>query len=166
LASLTGDENALHTLRDGAFDLSDHSYARVYGTTASSGQTIEPEPPPGLAAEPLLALIESADGQVAAQAGYLLALLARPEGLPPLVAWWRTKAASSPAAMRLVYRAISRLDDASQVPVLREIYSRLNTDQNRDRLPEFYWTIRGMTGPEILTLRKTIRDEIGVENLR
>ena len=166
LASLTGDENALHALRDGGFDVSEHSYSRVGGTTASGGQTIEPEPPPGLAAEPLLPLIESPDGRVAAQAGYLLALLGRPEGLPPLLAWWRKKTAGDPASMRLVYRAICRLDDASQVPVLREIYSRLNNDQNRDHLPEFYWTIRGMTGPEILALRKTIRDEIGIENLR
>jgi hypothetical protein len=31
---------------------------------------------------------------------------------------------------------------------------------------EFYWTIRSMHGPEILKLRKKIRDEIGIEQLR
>ena len=33
-------------------------------------------------------------------------------------------------------------------------------------LKDFYWTIRGMKGPEILEFRKRIRDEIGLQNLR
>src|SRR5260370_8913092 len=111
---------------------------------------MERAPPQGLEAEPLLALIESPDARVAAQAGYLLALLGRPEGLPPLLAWWRAKAANDPATMRLVYRAISRLDDALQVPLLREIYNRLNNDQNKEHLSEFYLTIPRLSLPEIL----------------
>jgi hypothetical protein len=31
---------------------------------------------------------------------------------------------------------------------------------------EFYWTIRIMTGPEILKFRKQIRDEIGMGQLQ
>ena len=48
------------------------------------------------------------------------------------------------------------------MPVLAEIY------KDRDRLDvrDFYWTIRGMTGPEILAFRKQIRDEIGMDQLR
>jgi hypothetical protein len=68
--------------------------------------------------------------------------------------------------MRLVYRAIARGDDSSRVGVLNDIYGRLHTDDHSHFLPEFYWTIRSMTGPEILELRKTMRDEVGVENLR
>src|SRR5207245_9261766 len=124
------------------------------------------QPPPALEAEPLLPLLDSPDSKVAAQAGYLLALLGRPEGLPSLLAYWRNRAANDPDWMRLVYRAVSKLDDGSQVPALKEIYARLNNDHNRQYLSEFYWTIRNMTGPEILALRKLIRDEVGVQNLR
>jgi hypothetical protein len=165
LASLTEDEDSLTSLREGAFDLSAHHYYNRH-VRSSSGQPIEPEPPAGLVAEPLLPLLESPDPRVAAQAGYLLALLDRPEGLPHLLAYWRTRAVNDPDWMRLVYRAVTRLDDAAQIPALKEIYARLNNDQNRYFLSEFYWTIRSMTGPEILPLRKTIRDEVGVQNLR
>lgn len=30
----------------------------------------------------------------------------------------------------------------------------------------FYWTIRTMEGPEVLRLRKQMRDDLGMENLR
>ena len=33
-------------------------------------------------------------------------------------------------------------------------------------MSDFYWTIRIMSGPEILKFRKQIRDEVGMENLR
>jgi hypothetical protein len=65
-----------------------------------------------------------------------------------------------------VYRAIARLDDGSQIDVLQEIYAKLNTDSHRHQVSEFYWTIRSMTDPEILSLRKQIRQEIGVDQLR
>jgi hypothetical protein len=123
LASLTGDEMGLHSLRDGVFDLSAyHSYNNQ--VPRPSGQPIEPEPPSGLQAEPLLPLLDSNDPKFAAQAGYLLALLERPDGLPHLVAFWRTRVPNDPTWMRLVYRAISKLDDGAQVPALKEIYAR------------------------------------------
>ena len=31
---------------------------------------------------------------------------------------------------------------------------------------EFYWTIRIMTGPDILKFRKQIRDEVGMNQLQ
>jgi len=167
LASLTGDHAGLRALRGGAFELSAyHAYQVEEVNAITTGEPIEPEPPPGLEAGPLLPLLDSPDSKVAAQAGYLLALLGHAEGLPPLVAYWRARAANDPAWMRLVYRAIAKLDDGSQVATLKEIYARLNNDQHRRSLSEFYWTIRSMTGPEILGLRKAIRDEVGVQNLR
>jgi hypothetical protein len=81
------------------------------------------------------------------------------------LAYWRTKAGDTDL-MRLVYRAVTALNDGAQVPVLRDIYGRLNDDNHRYYLKEFYWTIRSMTAPEVLPLRKTIRDEIGMQNLR
>jgi hypothetical protein len=113
-----------------------------------------------------LPLLKSDDPRIAAQAGYLLALLGRDEGLPALLAFWRTKAAGDTSWMRLVYRAITSLNDGAQVPVLREIYGRLHTDNHSQYLGEFYWTIRSMRAQEVLPLRKTIRDEVGMQNLR
>lgn len=129
-------------------------------------QHVAIEPPPGLAADTLRPLLAADDPHVAAQAGYLLALLGEPEGLPPLMAYWQNAAQREPAWSRLVYRAIANLDDATQIPVLKEIYQQLNTDSLRHVIPEFYWTIRVMTGPEILAFRKQIRDEIGMDQLQ
>jgi hypothetical protein len=43
--------------------------------------------------------------------------------------------------------------------VLRGIYSKLDDYE----ISEFYWTIRIMSGPEILKFRKQIRDEKGAQ---
>ncbi|HLJ12720.1 MAG TPA: HEAT repeat domain-containing protein [Planctomycetaceae bacterium] len=168
LAALAGDSDAVRSLRDGIFHLDANDSHAVFGVNvgAATGQPIVPEAPRGLSTEPLRPLLESDDARVAAQAGYLLALLGDSEGLVPLMGYWRARAPNDTAWMRLVYRAIARLDDASQIPSLKEIYSRLSDDQHRHLLSEFYWTIRNMTGAEILALRKTMRTEVGVQNLR
>jgi hypothetical protein len=62
----------------------------------------------------------------------------------------------------LAYRAIAALDDSSQVAVLREIVGRLDASEMRD----FYWTVRAMSGDEMLKLRKEIRDKVGMEKLQ
>jgi hypothetical protein len=50
--------------------------------------------------------------------------------------------------------------------VLEEIYRTYQPDEDAYRIREFYWTIRSMTGPSVLQLRKRIRDEVGMERLR
>jgi len=62
---------------------------------------------------------------------------------------------------KLVYRAIAVVDDPKYIPVLREIYGKLDQYE----MSEFYWTIRIMTGPEILSFRKQVRDEVGASRL-
>jgi HEAT repeat protein len=166
LAVLVGDDDALRTLSDGVFHLNANSWYQSHAAMSMAGQPIAPEPPTGLAPEPLLPLLNSDDSRIAAHSGYLLALLERNEGLPRLLAHWRTKAPNDTNWMRLVYRAITSLNDGTQVPVLREIYSRLHTDDHSQYLGEFYWTIRSMTAQDVLPLRKTIRDEVGLQNLR
>jgi hypothetical protein len=167
LAYLVGDSHRLQSLGEGAFHLNADWNSHYGGSQAVIvGSPIAPEPPAGLAVEPLLPLLEADDPRTAAQAGYLAALLGRAEGLSPLLAFWQTKAASDPGWMRMVYRAIASLNDGSKVGALREIYNRLHNDENDDYLSEFYWTIRSMTAPETLPLRKTIRDEVGVEQLK
>jgi hypothetical protein len=93
---------------------------------------------------------------------YFLALLGEPRGLPALIQYWREQHAADKSWQRLVYRAIAALNDDAQVPVLDEIYK----NHERYEVREFYWSIRGMTGPQALELRKKIRKEVGMDYLR
>jgi hypothetical protein len=88
--------------------------------------------------------------------------LGEPAGLTPLVKQWR--ADESSLWTPLVYHAIASLDDASQAAVLVEIYE--GSEHNALNVRDFYWTIRSMTGPKLLELRKRIRDEVGMDQLR
>lgn len=165
LAYLTGGAGDIDSLRDGRFQLGSSGHAHIF-QFANTGQVLVPEPPAGLRAEPLLPLVELPNAKVAAQAGYLLALLERREGLARLIDYWRNNASGDMTWIRLVYRAIARLDDGAQLPVLKEIYSKLSVDEHRYYLGEFYWTLRGMTHPDILAFRRQIRQEVGMEQLR
>ncbi len=127
----------------------------------TSGQPIVPTPPRKLTADHVRPLLDHPDRETAAYAGYLLALFGEPEGLGPLLGYWRSQSPSDELD-RLVYRAISAVDDSQHIAALKQIYGRLNQHEKG----EFYWTIRGMNGPEILTFRKQIRDEVGVANLQ
>jgi hypothetical protein len=106
-------------------------------------------------------LLEDKDPEIAARAGYLLALLGEADGMDALVNYWRAHEADS-NAQRLVYRAAAALNDEKYVPVLREISGKIDENQVSD----FYWTIRGMSGSEILKLRKDIRDKVGMSRLQ
>ncbi|MDA1054309.1 MAG: HEAT repeat domain-containing protein [Planctomycetota bacterium] len=127
----------------------------------ASGQPIIPEPPRRLVAEHVSPLINDADPQLAAHAGYLLTMFHNAAGIEPLLRYWRAEDASDELD-RLVYRAIAVLDDPRHIPVLKQIYARLEESDK----PEFYWTIRIMSGPEILAFRKQIREEVGMSNLK
>jgi hypothetical protein len=144
----------------------DHSIiSRTLELRADSGDglaPIIPLPPKQLTAEQIRPLTDDADEEVAAYAGYLLALLDEPEGLKPLLAYWN-RAKPDAARDRLVYRAIAVGDDAAYIGQLRTIYARLADDEAKG---EFYWTIRIMSGDEILAFREQIRKEVGIEKLK
>jgi hypothetical protein len=127
-----------------------------------SGEPIVPKPPAGLEVKHVKPLLTDKEPGVVAHAGYLLALLGDSDGMDALVAYWRAQPREA-GAQRLVYRAAAALDDEKYVPVLREIYGNISGDS---RISDFYWTIRIMSGPEILTLRKEIRDKVGMSRLQ
>ena len=117
-----------------------------------------------VSAEMLEPLMQSSDAEDVVCAGYLLCLLGKKEGLPPLLASWEVQKNDRwNKTTELLYRAIATLDDDSQTPVLEQIYKRFG--KNNYYIRGFYWTIRVMHGPNILKLRKTIRDEIGMPQL-
>jgi len=126
----------------------------------NSGESIAIETPPGVTEELVRPLLDDADPEVAACAGYMLATMGKPEGLDPLMRAWRGK--EGDAWTVPVYSAIAALDDDRQTPILLEINKKLAEHEKR----RFYWTIRSMHGPEVVKLRKHIRDEVGMDNLR
>jgi hypothetical protein len=157
------DTDALEDLANG-FSLHVVGTSRSSFYSSSSDKVIVPEPPKHVTVDQVRPLIADADPQVAAYAGYVLSLLGEPEGLEPLLKYWRERSLKRPdsATDRLVYRAIVALDEAQQIGVLQQIAQRID----EHAASEFYWTIRGMTGPEILKFRKEMRDKLGMESLR
>jgi HEAT repeat protein len=153
---LTLGFEALQILRKGMY-LQSQSRLSSY----RSGAAIEVSAPKGVSEEMVRPLLADADAEVAACGGYLLALLGKDDGLERLVGVWRGKSKTGEWHQPL-YRAIATLDDDSRTPLLAEIYKTLRDWDRR----EFYWTIRSMNGPQVLKLRKQIRDDVGMDNLK
>jgi HEAT repeat protein len=160
LKYLVHGPSALRVLNNGLFLYGsfDSSTVVVYG----SDKLIVPEPPKGLEAGQIRPLLADSDPEIAASAGYLLALMDQPDGMDALLKYWKGQPKKYNQWSRLAYRAIAVLDDPKYLPVLKEIYANLEQYEVR----EFYWTIRSMTGPEILKFRKQIRDERGASELQ
>lgn len=155
LQGLLGMNGGLSRLSKSQIDIVDHRNRFVAN---NPGEPIQPEPPKGLTEEHVRPLLLSKDPELRALAGYVLAISDDEAGLPFLLDYWRKLHQKDNHEWdRLVYRAIASLDDRTQMPVLKQIYNRLDTW----RTSEFYWTIRIMTGPEMLEFRKQIRTEKG-----
>jgi HEAT repeat protein len=159
---LAGGPSAMRTLR-GSIDLSYVSMSEHI----SENQPVVIKPPTGLAIEAVREVMASGDDRTKAYAGYLLVLLGDRSGMDPLLSFYRAqpKRSYDDEWAKLVYRAVTFTNDPSLVPVLDEIYGVFNKSDTY-RIRTFYWTIRSMTGDEILALRKRIRDEVGMERLR
>ncbi len=129
---------------------------------SSNGKPIVPLPPKTLKVDDIRPVYDrETNEKVRAYLGHLLALFGDGRGLDELIRYWRAHKDEG-FETSLVYQAIASLDDASKAPVLVEIYEGLESYSTTD----FYWTIRPMTGAEILRLRKRIRDEVGMSELR
>jgi hypothetical protein len=164
LSYLAKGASSLSNLGDQEFSL---DVPDTLSVSRSSGQPIIPEAPEGLTAAVLQPLLQTDDAEIAAYAAYLLILLDESEDLAPLIDFWRNHAREDESWTRLVYRVIAYLDDSSRMATLESIYDDdISKQQYRTNQSDFYWTIRIMTGPKILALRKRIRDEVGMDSLR
>ncbi len=149
-----------------------HGEIELYSSTPSEpyvqGQPIAVTPPTGLTKEVAAAAMKQAiadhSDDLTADAGYLLATMGDRSGLDSLLRTARGHDWQEQWS-RMAYRAIAKINDDSMTPTLEEIYRRLS-QINKYQVREMYWTIRTMTGPNILKLRKTIRDEIGMSTLQ
>lgn len=163
LAYLATDERSLSFFDD---EMS-WAYDWRYGNRTGGGKPIIPEPPDGLNTELLEPFRNSNDPEFAAYVQYFLILFDETDDLAPLIAYWQDGRKSNSGWTKLVYRAIAYLDDATQVPLLEEIYEKHIDKHSYDSdVGDFYWTIRIMTGPRVLALRKKIRNEVGMDQLR
>jgi len=172
LTALTTGRSQLASVADGRLPNAT-AYQRLVNSTygANTGgeqtQAIFPKAPEGISQELLHPLLESSDSATAARAAYLLVLLNERDAFPVLYRYWKSSAHQNAAWSRLVYRAIAFLDDERFISDLVNIYeNQILPEPDYAAAADFYWTIRIMTGPEILEFRKRIRDEIGIDNLR
>ncbi|WP_417847177.1 HEAT repeat domain-containing protein [Thalassoglobus sp.] len=127
---------------------------------------IVPEAPEELSLEQLEKFTESSNPQVLAQVGYFQTLLGETAYLPALIAVWEGNTQDE-RYRRLLYRALARVNDPQYFSILEQIYTQIQSQEySEPSIKEFYWTIRIMTGPEVLQLRKEIRDTHGAETLQ
>ncbi|HEU5432765.1 MAG TPA: HEAT repeat domain-containing protein [Thermomicrobiales bacterium] len=163
LGYLARGKQSLASFRNGEFRVEREEHPMMMFSGLSDAPAAS-EVPEELTAADVRPFLADADGALAAFAGYLLAELGEPEGLEPLLKQWRAEGAASSLWTPLVYRAIAALNDGRQAGLLADIYD--NIEHNSVNVKDFYWTIRKMDGPEVLKLRKRIRDEVGMERLR
>ena len=162
LAYLTLGESGVQSLANGEFEL-----MRRGGHAYFGGEEKKDELPKELTAEHLRPFLTSSDDEAVAQAAYLLAMLGEPEGMDRLIARWRKARQSHHGEQweKLVIEAIAAGDEARYVPLIEEIYRAMSGERAYE-VRGLYWSIRSMHGPEILKLRKKIRDEVGMDQLR
>ncbi|MBC7967617.1 MAG: hypothetical protein H7Z17_17015, partial [Fuerstia sp.] len=122
-------------------------------------------PPEGLTIESLQPFLETVNAEDAAYASHLMALLNNFDQVPRLIDHWRSNP-DDDAAQKLLYQAITVSNDPRYIPVLEEQYAAMSRLKRSANMSDFYWTIRSMTGPEILALRKRIREEQGADQLK
>lgn len=151
-------------MHQGAITLHVANPALLDALKRTPGQVIRPAPPPGLSVETIAPLTRHPDAQTRARAGYLLALLGDETGLPLLVDHWHREQRGDEAWTRLVYRAVVALNHDASLPLLESIYERFDPDDRG--VPEFYWTLRSMSGEPVAELRARIRREMGMDRLQ
>ncbi len=125
---------------------------------------IMPRLPDGITADHVRPFEDSEDADVRLSASYLMCLAGQPGYLDYVVESW-IPGSYDDERRRLVYRAIAASNDPQYVPVLEQVYREM-AEQDISSMAEFYWTIRSMTGPDILALRKRIRHEVDTDWIR
>lgn len=139
------------------------SNSEIVFRTLSANSQFAVKAPDGLTREMLEPMLKDGDPEVVAYAGYLLCVLGDRRALDSLIQTWRDNRDNT-TWRRLTYRAIAIVGDDELTPVLDEIYATYRAQAYE--VSDFYWTVRVMKGPQVLKLRKRVRDEVGMERLR
>lgn len=167
LTVLALEQSALQNSTIEGFPLPANQFARM--DIERDKPPVRPPLPEELTADVVRPLLESSDRTAALLARYILAIQGEQVDLGPLIAHWRAQGSPdyrAPRWDRLVYEAVAERNSPSDVLVLEEVYRFIQAEHGQSQLRDFYWTIRTMTGPEVLALRKRIRTEVGMGNLQ
>jgi HEAT repeat protein len=156
---LTSGDRVLNSIANGTFPLEVNQIRFVENNEDKDNPL-----PKELSLGDVRAHLASPNDAVAAQAAYLMVMLGDSQELDRLINHWRKTEINDPQWQKLVYKAIAASKDARRVPLLEEIYRSIK-DRPQD-VRGFYWAIRTMEGPDVLRLRKRIREEVGMGNLK
>ena len=135
---------------------------RNHYSSPSSVKVIVPKPPEGLQSSDIERLVDHKDLGTRGLVNYLQVLMKESKEIDTLLEYFAEN--DSDEVAKLVYQAISVIDDDKLSSHLDEIYEQHAKDSNWFAGP-FYWTIRPMSGQNVLKLRSRMRREIGLENL-
>ena len=150
--------------KDRGLRLPSESYYYSNSNESSEVKVRIPKPPEGLTKE-LLDRKDLTEGNdsAAALVAYFQSLLGEKPDLTPLIKMSNDEETEEVAKM--LFQAIAMQNDDSQTPELEKIYDQFGVGDNQFSA-ELYWTIRTMEGEKVIVLRKRIRDEVGMDNLK
>jgi hypothetical protein len=138
-------------------------FPRAAERYAGQSSPIEVRLPTLLSSERAEKLLSSTDERIRTHAHYALTILGDEGHLGSVIDMWQ--AHPSELAWRwAAIRAIVSVGDDQYVPILERIYEQLRPDTNEMRL--FYWTISQLEGTQALALRRRIRREVTMDQLR
>jgi thioredoxin 1 len=146
-----------------ALYLSRTSTSTYYSSSSNDIKVRIPKPPKGLTEELLNPKKLKLDVETQALVTYFRALSDPKTELAPLVAAWK-KNPDDQSISKLMYEAIASTNRDDLVYIAEDIFDAHGVDSNRFA-SELYWTIRVMDGKTAISLRKRIRDEVGMDTI-
>ena len=135
-----------------------------YGNSNSEVKVRIPKPPKGLTLEHLAAEGLLLKDETKAYVSYFHSLLDPKANIDDLLNHWKLDK-SNESISKLVFEAVASTNNDEKISVVEEIY-KLHGANDISFAAELYWTIRVMDGSHALKLRKLIRDEVGMSQLK
>lgn len=132
----------------------------------SNGSSVKvriPKAPAGTKLSDVSRWLDSEDEEVRVLATYLAVLLQGDVDIQTLINYWQRNQADEEIA-KLTFQAIAAANNDQLTPTLTRIYEQ-HGKENPRFASQMYWTIRPMTGSQVIKLRSRIRDEIGMSTL-
>jgi HEAT repeat protein len=124
----------------------------------NGNQPIVLTPPKDIKPEMIRPLLKDPDEEVAAYAGYLLAMTGDREGVAPVIRYWREREKRWSLWQRLAYRSVAAVGDDSMTPLLEEIYGSFDANDYSKR--EFYWTVKSLKGANAMKFIERIKGDV------
>ena len=134
-----------------------------YGGNNDDVKVKVPKPPKGMTLKHLKPEGFELDESTNAIATYYRALFDKETKLKPLLDYFKKN--QSEEIAKLVYEAIASVNADEKIPIVEKIYLK-HGEHDTYFSANLYWTIRVMDGRNAIKLRKKIRDEVGMDDLK